>query len=66
MHRCPGDKCKHVHATTLTYTEMKTKTVQGGVCYPSCLAGINGGQFRSQKQEVRSQRKKAEVKSEAN
>jgi hypothetical protein len=52
--------------------EMKTKAVQGGVCYPSRLAGVNGGQFRSQKPQTRSEksdtevRQKAEVKSETN
>jgi hypothetical protein len=34
--------------------EMKTRTAQGGVCYPGRLAGINGGQFKSQKTEARS------------
>jgi hypothetical protein len=39
---------QRVHRQTVT-AEMKTRTVQGGVCYPNHLAGINGSQFRSKK-----------------
>jgi hypothetical protein len=50
MHRCLGDNCKRVYRQTVTM-EMKTTTIQGGDSYPSRLADINGGRFRSQKPE---------------
>jgi hypothetical protein len=45
---------------------MKARTVQGGVCYPSRLAGINGGQpeARSEKTDTEVKCRKAEVKTE--
>jgi hypothetical protein len=60
MHRCLGDNCKVVHRQTITM-EIKNRTVQSGVCYPSRLAGMNGGQFRSQKPEARSEKSDTEV-----
>jgi hypothetical protein len=44
--------------------EMKTRTVRGGVCYHSRLAGINGGQFRSQKLETRNEKSDTEIRGE--
>jgi hypothetical protein len=39
---------QRVYRQTVTI-EMKNRIVQGDVCYPSRLAGIKGGQYRSQK-----------------
>jgi hypothetical protein len=45
---------------------MKARTVQGGVCYPSRLAGINGGEpeARSEKSATEVKCRNAEVKTE--
>jgi hypothetical protein len=32
-------------------TNMKNRTLQGGDSYPSCLAGIKGGQLRSRQKD---------------
>jgi hypothetical protein len=44
-HRCLGGNCKHVHGTInkqTVSTDIKSRTVEGDVCYPSLLTGIKG------------------------
>jgi hypothetical protein len=48
-------------------TDMKNRTLQGGDSYPSCLAGIKGGQLRSHqfRSEVRRRRSDSAVNQRA-